>query len=386
MSDGPSFNPDLLGSATVTILCSPIREVRVARPRVRRDRLGAHRSPALAGGPFASVRQTCSGRVTGNSLVGGLVGWNRGGVAASYGTGRVEGGLAIGGLAGTNSGTVAASYATARVDGSSGVGGLVGFLTGGTVNASYATGPVSGPGNVGGLVGSISSISGGEVTASYWDTRTSGLSGGGHGDGRSTSSLQGPTSYTGLYRGWTVESPWHFGTSREYPVLALDLDGSGGATWQEVGHQLRAGPALRGAGQPTEVALTWTAPDTSPWSPAPAIRYTVLRDAGAGLEILAEAIDATQYTDTGVVTGTTYTYQVAAVVAGGEATWSAPVRVAADDPPPPPPPRGGGGGGGRPRQPNRPPEAVGKLEDHSLAVGADPVLVDVAAGVRGSGR
>ena len=44
MSDGPSFKPDLLGSETVTILCRPIREVRVGRPRVRRDRLGAHAS------------------------------------------------------------------------------------------------------------------------------------------------------------------------------------------------------------------------------------------------------------------------------------------------------------------------------------------------------
>ena len=39
---GPSFKPDLLGSPTVTILCRPIRAVRVARPLVRRDRLGAH--------------------------------------------------------------------------------------------------------------------------------------------------------------------------------------------------------------------------------------------------------------------------------------------------------------------------------------------------------
>ena len=42
MSDGPSFKPDLLGSATLTILGRLIREVRVARPLVRRDRLGAH--------------------------------------------------------------------------------------------------------------------------------------------------------------------------------------------------------------------------------------------------------------------------------------------------------------------------------------------------------
>ncbi len=42
MSDGPSFKSDLLGSATLTIFGRPIREVRVARPLVRRDRLGAH--------------------------------------------------------------------------------------------------------------------------------------------------------------------------------------------------------------------------------------------------------------------------------------------------------------------------------------------------------
>ena len=334
-----------------------------------------------------------AGRVTGDDFVGGLVGWSDGTVAASYATGRVRGDLAVGALVGVGRGAIVATYATARVHGRSGVGGLVGLLAGGTVNASYATGPVSGPGNVGGLVGSISSISGGEVTAGYWDTRTSGLSGGGHGEGRSTSALQGPTGYSGLYRGWTVdldgdgtrESPWHFGTGREYPVLALDLDGSGGATWQEVGHQLRAGPSPRGAGQPTEVALTWTAPDTGPWSPPPAIRYTVLRDAGAGPEIVGEAIDAALYTDTDVVTGASYTYQVAAVVGGGEATWSAPIQVTADDSPPPPPP-GRGGGGGRPRQPNRPPEAVGKLEDHSLTVGAAPVAVDVASAFRDPDR
>ena len=327
-----------------------------------------------------------AGRVTGDYFVGGLVGWNLGLVAASYATGRVAGDLAVGGLAGLNSGVVAASYATGRVAGRTGAGGLVGHLSGGTVSASYATGPVSAPGNVGGLVGTISSIYGGDVTASYWDTRTSGVSGGEHGEGRSTAALEGPTGYTGLYRGWIVdldgdrrqESPWNFGTGREYPVLALDLDGSGQATWQEMGRQLRAGPALRAAGQPTEVALTWTAVDASQWIPAPAIRYTVFRDEGAGMEIRVEDIDALQYADTDVATGTAYTYQVAAVVAGGEATWSAPVRVTADRPPPPPP-RGGGGGGGGGRRPNRPPEAVGELADRALTVGASPVLVDVAS-------
>ena len=342
-----------------------------------------------------------AGRVTGDDFVGGLVGWSAGVVAASYATGRVAGDLAVGGLAGVGAGAVVATYATARVEGRSGVGGLVGFVAGGTVNAGYATGPVSGTGGVGGLVGSISSISGGEVTAGYWDTRTSDLSGGDHGEGRSTSALQGPTGYSGLYGGWTVDldgdgrrdSPWHFGTDRQYPALAPDLDGSGQATWQAMGHQLRQGPVLSGAGQPTEVALTWTAADASQWSPEPAIRYTVFRGVGAGagiqVELLVEEVDALQHTDTDVVAGTTYTYQVAAVVDGGEATWSAPVRVTVDDPPPPLPPRGGGGGGGgggRPAQPNRPPEAVGELTNRTLTLGAEPVVVDVAAAFRDADR
>ena len=184
---------------------------------------------------------------------GGLAGYSRGVIAASYATARVAGDLAVGGLAGVNSGAVVASYATGSVEGRSGVGGVVGLLYGGRVDASYATGRVSGAGNVGGLVGSIAST-GGDVTAGYWDTRTSGLAGGepGQGRGQSTAALQGPGGYTGLYRTWEVdldgdrrrESPWHFGTGTQYPALALDVDGNGQATWQEMGHQLREGPTL----------------------------------------------------------------------------------------------------------------------------------------------
>ncbi len=297
-----------------------------------------------------------AGRVTGANLVGGLVGWNRGVVAASYATGRVTGDLAVGGLVGANRGTVVASYATGRVAGRSGIGGLVGLLSGGTVEASYATGRASGTSNVGGLLGSTG-IYGGDVTNSYWDTRTSGLASSDQGQGYATGSLQAPTGYTGLYRAWSVdldgdrrrESPWHFGTAAQYPALALDVDGNGQVTWQEMGYQLRESPTLRASGQPTQVSLTWTAVDVGHWTPEPTVRYTLFRDAGVTPEILAEELDGLQYTDTSVTTGATYTYQVAAVVAGSEARWSAPVTVAArrpPPPPPPPPPPGPGGGVG----------------------------------------
>ena len=319
-----------------------------------------------------------AGRVVGNDLVGGLAGSSRGVIAGSYATARVAGDLAVGGLVGVNSGAVVASYATGPVEGRSGIGGLVGLLSGGRVDASYATGRVLGTGYVGGLVGSIGTA-GGEVNAGYWDTRTSGLASGEpkQGQGQSTAALQGPGGYTGLYRTWEVdldgdrrrESPWHFGTGTQYPALALDVDGNRQATWQEMGHQLREGPILTVSAQPAEAALAWTPVVTSHWTPEPAVRYTVLRDDGVDIEVLAEDVDALEYTDTAVTAGTTYTYQVAAVVGGGDATWSAPVT-----------PGGGGGGGGGGR--NRGPEAVGTLAARTLETGAGPLSVDVAPAFR----
>ena len=137
-----------------------------------------------------------------------------------------------------------------------------------------------------------------------------------------------------------------------------------------MGHQLREGPILTVSAQPAEAALAWTPVVTSHWTPEPAVRYTVLRDDGVDIEVLAEDVDALEYTDTAVTAGTTYTYQVAAVVGGGDATWSAPVT-----------PGGGGvggGGGGR----NRGPEAVGTLAARTLETGAGPLSVDVAPAFR----
>ena len=119
--------------------------------------------------------------VTGNSLVGGLVGNNFGTVSNSYFTGSVNGNNYVGGLLGYNSGTVNNSYSTASVNatgsvsGNNYVGGLVGLNFGGTISNSYATGNVMASGNVsvgtlsgsnyiGGLVGGAN---GGLITNSY---------------------------------------------------------------------------------------------------------------------------------------------------------------------------------------------------------------------------
>ncbi len=114
-----------------------------------------------------------------NYYVGGLVGINYGSNSDSYATGAVSGSGPLGGLVGDNfGGAISDSYATGAVSGSSYVGGLVGINIDATIgdsyatiSDSYATGAVSGSSYVGGLVG----YDGGTITASYWDTQTSGI-------------------------------------------------------------------------------------------------------------------------------------------------------------------------------------------------------------------
>ena len=97
--------------------------------------------------------------VSGNTSVGGLVGVNNGAISLSYATIQVTGRAnSIGGLVGRNSGDIDKSYVSATVSGNNNVGGLVGYdtvMAGNTssISNSYATGIVSGNNNVGGLVG-----------------------------------------------------------------------------------------------------------------------------------------------------------------------------------------------------------------------------------------
>ncbi|MDE2836231.1 MAG: hypothetical protein OXL97_01805 [Chloroflexota bacterium] len=175
------------------------------------------------------------------SRVGGLVGSNNGTVSASYATGPVSNIYhaepfisSAGGLVGSNDprGTISASYATGAVSGPADVGGLV-ALNFGTIEASYATGgvsytrqggPVGSDDDVGGLVGTVgASYRVPTTTSSYWDTQTTGQSTSDGGVGKTTSELQSPTGYTGIYADWNVDldgdgdgdDPWDFGTSSE---------------------------------------------------------------------------------------------------------------------------------------------------------------------------
>ena len=282
-----------------------------------------------------------TGRVSGIENVGGLVGINStfGEILGSYATSHVSGDDDVGGLVGDNRGDIFASYATGRAAGDTDVGGLIGNnKSTGEISASYATGTVSGGSDVGGLIGLFE---GGSINASYWDKQTSGDSTGVLPFGRTTAQLQSPVDYTGIYAQWNVDldgdgtndDPWDFGMDDEYPVLAVDFDGDGDPTWQEFGYQLRAGPSDLTATIPagsTEVVLSWTAVTTDHWDSEPDVTYTVIRDDGSMVEVIDEALSETTATDTAVPAGMP-SYQVAAVVDGGEGTRSGPVTVTVTD-------------------------------------------------------
>ena len=181
--------------------------------------------------------------VTGNDYVGILAGVSQTTIVACYTTGKATGDERVGGLVGFSTRTVSTSYSTAYTSGRRYVGGLVAEQQGSSVTNSYATGRVarsSGSATtIGGLIGNA--ISSPTVTASYWDTSTSGqtTSAGGSGVvGKTTRQLQTPTGYTGIYANWNADldnadsdndattgkdNPWAFGNKMQYPMLQYKM-------------------------------------------------------------------------------------------------------------------------------------------------------------------
>ena len=373
----------------------------------------------LAGHNYGTVMFShATGSVEGDdSGVGGLVGSNQGTVISSYATGSVSGSdLSVGGLAGLNwGGRIISSYATGSVSGSERyVGGLVGRVSSGYANerenwviSSYATGSVKGGVGVGGLVGALHQSSGGGVptnkigvvasyatgsvqgtsevgglvgdigventdptkgitiTASYWDTQTSGqVTGVGDGDptgvqGRTTAQLQAPIGYTGIYSTWNADLDnadgdnnsatgtdnfWDFGTSSQYPALKADLDGDGTPTWQEFGGQRGDGPTPTPPGAPTgltataqgptQIDLSWSAPSDNGGAPITAYDLRHIETGAADKsdanwtvreDVWTTGSGPLQSSLTGLTGSTGYDVQVRAVNAAGESGWSSTV-------------------------------------------------------------
>ena len=170
----------------------------------------------LVGGNYGGIIETsyAPAAVSGAGFyAGGLTAYNGGTIATSYATGAVSAASDAGGLVGWNANTISTSYATGTASAGQHVGGLV-ALNGGAVSTSYATGAASGLSNVGGLVGDSQ---GGTVSTSYWDTQTTGQNASaGGGTGLTTAQLQGNS---GGYMS-SLGAAFGGGTGGLYPYLA----------------------------------------------------------------------------------------------------------------------------------------------------------------------
>ena len=127
------------------------------------------------------------------------------------------------------------------------------------------------------------------------------------------------------------------------------------------------------------IELSWARPSDNG---SPITRYELERkEAGESYALVSPGpgVAATTYRDNQVAAGATYTYQLRAVNADGDAEWSNEATATATEPPPPPPPPRqttviGGGGGGVPR--NRSPafaegDATTRTVAENTAAGQD---------------
>ena len=143
------------------------------------------------------------GTVTGESFVGGLVGYNKGTIETSF----VSSSAVVtatsnypGGLVGLNTGTISNSFSAAAVSSPNFGAGLVALLRTGSITNSYASGPVSGT-LPRGLVGVNNS---GTESNSFWDTENSGVATSALGTGKTTTQMQTLSTFSA----WSISNTW----------------------------------------------------------------------------------------------------------------------------------------------------------------------------------
>lgn len=170
--------------------------------------------------------------------IGGLVGQNSGITQDCFALGNVtdKGGFSyyFGGLAGDNDrGTIKNSYAKGKVSSTYGyldfVGGLVGRNRMGTIEYSYSTGLIS-PGYGSTEIGGLAGYNSGTFNQCFWDTQTSGRTGGVGGGsstgvtGKMTAEMKTLTTFTSSPATWDFTNETAHGVNDNWRMCADNVD------------------------------------------------------------------------------------------------------------------------------------------------------------------
>jgi hypothetical protein len=155
---------------------------------------------------------------------GGLAGVNVGKLTACCATGPVHAYIVAGGLVGSASsdpdappGEIVNCFASGPVAGDRKVGSLVGrqYLDNVVTNA-FGVGPVTGQTDVGGLIG-LDELGRSTVTDCYWDTESTGQSTSAGGTGKTTAELQQQATFAN----WDFVTTWGIDAATSYPYLQI---------------------------------------------------------------------------------------------------------------------------------------------------------------------
>ena len=166
----------------------------------------------------------------GQSAVGGLAGYNDGGLLTGcFVTGTIRGDSTVGGLVGWNDGRITSCYATCSVDGSNRIGGLAG-INETLITSSFAAGPVNKSGISGLSIGGVSGQGAGPTINCLWDIQATGQSSSFGGIGLTSEAMQDASTYLKVlwdFRGEVVngtQDTWAMPVGGGYPILSWQLD------------------------------------------------------------------------------------------------------------------------------------------------------------------
>jgi len=229
-------------------------------------------------GENSSILEACrSGVNVKGSIIGGLVGYNRGVVSQSYSRGSVTGddveNNKTGGLVGWNISEINNCFSFSNVD-DAGAGGLAGLNgEGSMIRNSFCYGIVNGRQN-GGLVGFLEYKNSSEN--SFWDIETTGVDSSAAGTGLATAQMKTLSTFTDA--GWDFVGESTNGTEDVWDMDGVTNNGYPFLSWMST-TGIEEGDNL----QPAEFALSQNYPN--PFNPVTTIKFSIPTDQNLKLSV-----------------------------------------------------------------------------------------------------
>lgn len=284
--------------------------------------------------PVSLTDVHASGDVSAGADAGGLIGvLSNGTITRGSATGGVTGGNAGGFAAELTSVTVADAYALGAARAVYAAAGFAAKVAEIELTNVYAAGAVTAGTEGGGLVQGLTPLvpRSDSVTASFWDTQSTGLSTSLFGTGRTTAEMQVIGTFASA--GWTIAPGWSADAGR---VWGICVTANGGRPFLVSQYTAATQPCASTPGAPTGVrvvggdgtiTVSWTAPAATGGSPITGYTATATMQRATGKASPATctaAAAATRCTITGLRNGRAYRVSVVAsnIVGGGTAAVS----------------------------------------------------------------